>query len=91
MSLHGFALRSMPRIFFDAAALRAQLPFVEREVLPRLEADNLLVLHFQLDAALLAAEAAMRRDDPVRFPARRPTARGFTARMRSEQGDEAGD
>ena len=46
-------------------ALRAEHAAVEREVLPRLEADDLVVLDLELDAALLAAEAAVRLDEPV--------------------------
>src|SRR5262245_54689487 len=46
-------------------ALRTELSLVEREVLPRLEADHLLVLHLELDAALLAAEATVGLDDAV--------------------------
>ena len=38
---------------------------VERKLLPRLEADDLVVLHLELDAALLAAEAAVRLHQPV--------------------------
>jgi len=45
--------------------LRAEHPLVERELLPRLEADHLVVPHLELDAALLAAEAAMGLDQPV--------------------------
>src|SRR5206468_10736683 len=46
-------------------ALRAELSLVERELLPRLDADHPLVLHEQRDAALLTAEAAVRVDLPV--------------------------
>ena len=46
-------------------ALRAEHPLVEREVVPRLEADDQVVFDLELDAALLAAEAAVRRDDLV--------------------------
>ena len=47
-------------------ALWAEHPAVERELLPGLEADHLVVAHLELDAALLAAEAAVRLDQPVR-------------------------
>ncbi len=40
-------------------ALGAELPLVEGELLPGIEADDLVVLHLELDAALLAAEAAV--------------------------------
>src|SRR5215472_19048943 len=38
---------------------RTELTLVERKVLPGLETDNLVIAHTQLNAALLAAEAAM--------------------------------
>src|SRR5262245_1186933 len=40
--------------------LGTQHAAVEREVLPRLEADHRVALHLELDAALLATEAAVR-------------------------------
>ena len=43
------------------------MPLVERELLPRLEADDLIVLDLELDAALLAAEAAVRLDQMIRL------------------------
>ena len=46
-------------------ALRAELPLVEGEFLPRLDADHALVFHREGDAALLAAEAAVRVDGAV--------------------------
>src|ERR1044072_5873926 len=49
-------------------ALGAEHPLVEREVLPGLEADHLVVPHLELDPALLAAEAAVRLDQRVRRP-----------------------
>src|SRR5439155_588473 len=54
-------------------ALGAEHAAVEGEVLPRLEADDLIALHLQLDAALLAAEAAVRLHQPVRLNRRRCT------------------
>ena len=65
-------------------ALRAELALVERKLLPRLEADDLLVLHLELDAALLAAEAAVRRHDPVGLAARGPAAGRLAVEMRAE-------
>src|SRR5262249_12296924 len=41
-------------------AFRAEHAAVERELFPRLEADDLVVLDLELDAALLSAEAAVR-------------------------------
>ena len=40
---------------------------VERELLPRLEADDLIVADLELNTALLAAEAAMRLHQPLRL------------------------
>src|SRR5690606_28852799 len=45
-------------------ALRAEHAAIERKLVPGLEADDLVVLDLQLDAALLPAEAAMRLDQP---------------------------
>src|SRR5262245_25895588 len=45
--------------------LGAQHAAIEREVLPRLEPDDLVALHLELDPALLTAEAAMRLDELV--------------------------
>ena len=56
-------------------ALGAELALVERELVPRLEADDLVVLHLQLDAALLPAEAAVRLHRAVRVDARVPPTR----------------
>src|SRR6185503_19290015 len=53
-----------------AHALGTEHPAVEGEVFPRLEADHLLVAYLELDAALLAAEAAVRLHQPVRRMAR---------------------
>ena len=54
-------------------ALGAELALVERELVPGLEPDDLVVLHLQLDAALLAAEAAVGLDHPVDLePASQP-------------------
>ena len=57
-------------------ALGAEHAVVEGEFLPRLEADHVVVAHLELDAALLAAEAAVRLDQAVgrspRFSAQPP-------------------
>ncbi len=72
-------------------ALRTELPLVERELLPRLEADDLLVLHLELNAALLAAEAAVRRHDPVGLAVRGPPAGRLAMEMRAELRHEIGN
>ena len=72
-------------------ALGAELPLVEGELLPRLEADDLLVLHLELDAALLAAEAAVCRHDPVGLAARGPAAGRLPVEMRAELRHEIRD
>ena len=43
-------------------ALRTHHPLVEREFVPRLDANDEVVLDLELHAALLAAEAAVRLD-----------------------------
>ncbi len=48
-------------------ALGAEHPPVEGKVIPRLKADDFVVLHLQLNAALLAAKAAVRLDKFVRL------------------------
>src|SRR5690606_1802164 len=56
---------------------------------PRLHADDDLVLDDELEAALLAAEAAVRLDDPVRLDARvQPGARRVD-QVRAEAVDRA--
>ena len=57
-------------------ALGTEHTVVEGELLPRLEADDFIVLDLELDAALLAAEAAVRLDEPVRLRAVRRRPRG---------------
>src|SRR6185436_9615171 len=47
-------------------ALRTQHAVIDRKLFPRLEADHLVVLDLQLNAALHSAEAAMRLDQ-LRF------------------------
>ena len=50
----------MVRLQIALHAFRAEHSAIERELLPRLEADDLVVADLQLNAALLSAEAAMR-------------------------------
>src|SRR5688500_7406934 len=69
-------------------ALRAQHAAIERELLPRLEADHLVVAHLELDAALLAAEAAMRLHQPLRLDARRHPHTGHLRQVRTESIDD---
>jgi hypothetical protein len=69
-------------------ALGAELAAVEREVLPRFEADDALVLDLELDAALLSAEAAVRRHHAIRLAPSLPAAGGHVARMGAEVPDE---
>src|SRR5215470_10033958 len=46
-------------------AFRAEHAAVEGEFLPRFKANNLIAADLQLNAALLAAEAAMRLHEPI--------------------------
>src|SRR5262245_37136792 len=46
-------------------ALRTEHALVEREILPRLKTDDLVVFDLQLNAALLPAETAVGFDDLV--------------------------
>ena len=68
-------------------ALRAQHAAIERKLLPRLEADDLVVAHLQLNPALLSAEAAVGLDQALRFDAGRQP----HARHRRQVGAEAVD
>ena len=69
-------------------ALRAQHAAVERKLLPRLEPNHLVVAHLELDAALLAAEAAVRLDQPVRLDAGRQPRAGHRRQVRPEARDD---
>ena len=69
-------------------ALGAQLALVEGELVPGLEANHGVATHFELDAALLPAEAAMGGDHPVGLDAGVPaTGRGHVE-VRAVPGDE---
>ena len=70
-------------------AFRTEHAAIEREVLPRLEADHLVPAHLELNPALLPAEAAMRLHEPIRLDAgRQPHAR-HRGQVRSEPFDDA--
>ena len=75
----------MIRLQVALDALGAEHPAIEREILPRLEADHVIFANLQLDAALLPAEAAMRLYQPVRWRPRllAPAAFGSVVQMRS--------
>src|SRR5262249_42979270 len=64
-------------------ALRTELAPIEREILARLEPDDLVILDLEIDAALLPAEAAVRRDQLVRHFAILPAARRHKVRRRA--------
>src|SRR5262249_26378565 len=72
-------------------ALRAELAAVERELLPGLEADDLLVLDAKLDPALLPAETAMGLDLAIRLADRRPAAGGHLVTVWPERIDDLFD
>src|SRR5262249_4909776 len=65
-------------------ALRAQLALVEGELVPGLEADDLVILHQQLDPALLPAEAAVRLHRLVGDDPRVETGTGRPGQVRPE-------
>ena len=69
-------------------ALRAQLALVERELVPRFEADDGVVADLQLDAALLTAEAAVRLHDAVGVDLRIPAAGRGDVEVRAVAGDQ---
>ena len=47
-------------------AFGAEHAAIERKLLPRLKADDFVVLDFELNAALLAAKATVRFDEAIR-------------------------
>src|SRR5580765_3059444 len=49
---------------------------VERKLLPRLEPDDLVIFDLELNAALLAAETAVRLDEAIGLDTGRPTSAG---------------
>ncbi len=69
-------------------ALRAELPLVERELVPRFEADDFLVLDLEDDPALLPAEAAVRLHLAVDLDARVPASGRRFAQVRAVPRDE---
>ena len=64
-------------------AFGTKLPLIDREFLPRLEADHLVVFDLELNAALDAAKAAMRFHELVRL-ARVPAPCGRKGGRRTE-------
>src|SRR5262249_50036035 len=68
-------------------AFRTEHALVEREVLPRLEADDLVVLDLELDAALLAAEAAVSLDEMLGLRRRFEAFAAGVSAVRTEAGD----
>src|SRR5262245_3449977 len=71
-----------------ANALGAQHAAVEGELFPRLEADDLVALHLELDAALLAAEATVRLHQPVGIDRRVDALAGRVRPVRPERRQE---
>ncbi len=67
-------------------AFWTKLAFVDWKFLPRFETNHLVALYLQLNAALHAAEAAMRLYQLVRL-AIFPTAGGLVGKRRSVSGD----
>src|SRR6185312_2646702 len=74
----GRAARAFPRVDqpvrmallqITLHAFWAEHPAIEREVVPRLDPDDRVVLDLQLHAALLPAETAMRFHERVRLDA----------------------
>src|SRR5687767_5619854 len=68
-------------------ALRAKHAPVEGKFFPWLEPDDLVVTNLELDAALLAAEAAVRLDERLRLGTRREPHAGHRREVRPEAPD----
>src|SRR5579859_5270654 len=64
-------------------AFRTQLSLVEREIVPWLKPNHLLILDQKFNAALLSAKAAMSFNAAVRFAQTRPTALRIKLEMRA--------
>src|SRR5687767_4880194 len=69
-------------------ALGAEHPAVHGELLPGLEAHHLVVANLQLDAALHAAEAAVRLDARLLAVTTQPAARGRVVGVRAVERDQ---
>ena len=69
-------------------ALRAQLALVERELVPRLEADDGIALDLEFDTALLAAETAVGVHHLVGLDAVVPPTRRCAVEVRAVLGDQ---
>src|SRR5215467_10936678 len=68
--------------------LGTEPPLIEGKVLPRLEPDDFVVFHFELDSALLAAKAAVGLHHPVGLDLSVPAQRGSTVQRGAELTDE---
>jgi hypothetical protein len=71
-------------------AFRAELALVEREVVPGFEADHFVVVHLQLDAALLTTETAVRVDDTIDLDTRVPSTGRRLVQVRTVAFDQLG-
>src|SRR6185437_2742159 len=69
-------------------ALGTETPLVEGEVLPRLKTYHPVIFHFELNATLLSAKAAMGLYDPVRFNFRVPAGDGNAIQSRAKLRDQ---
>ena len=72
-------------------SLGAEAALIEREVLPRFKSDYAIVFDFELNAALLAAEAAVSFDHAIRLDVGAPPGRGHSVQRRSELTNEICD
>jgi hypothetical protein len=73
-------------VAFDS--LGTEFSLVEWKLEPGLEADDLVVLHLELDAALLTAETAVRLYQAIRLHAGVHGLRDGVSQMRTERLDE---
>jgi hypothetical protein len=69
-------------------AFGAEPTLVKRKLLPRLEADHVVVFYEQFDAALHSAKTAMRLDHTIRLAPAGKALGGWIIFVRSELGEQ---
>src|SRR5262249_34715123 len=71
--------------------LRAEAALVEGKILPRFKSNDSVVLHLELNTALLTTEAAVRLDQPVGLYIRIPSCRRYSVQRGTELRNEFRD
>ena len=71
-------------------AFGTEFAAIERKILPRLKANNLVVLYTELNSALLPAKAAMGFDELLIFASSCPPAIRHAVERRTKDADQFG-